>query len=483
MSQAPIPFANVQESGYDELGGASPGAFNVVVDGRGVVRKRPGIAASSLVTSDVVDANGLVGVYVTYGGDVFAVGDSVGERPIYRITTASAVVLGGGAPPTGQYGNQRVVFAETEMLLLLAGGRDIQKVELATLNSARLGGPPPQSSHVIALSNRLLANDNLADKTKVRFSDIALGTTDYSNHEVWSLGGVGTSGYVTAEARPDNVVALAENTGEAFVFGTTTLQTFAPDAESVFAPLSTLELGCGAPYSIVKDDQAFHWVDSKRRIVKSDGRSYSVVSDGIQKTLDDIVVTSDAYGFQVKDGFLDVVGMKFDTDGRTFVYQKDVGWGQWAGWSGGNWAPLSLAASCISPLDGTCMVATTAGKVGRFSLDATTDFDDPIVARITTGYVNRDTSSQKLCNWITLALRRGDSGSTPGPHAYLRWRDRPGEWAGEIPIDLGASGDREIVLTFHGLGVYRYRQWQFEFSGTGQVSLVSATEEFTVLTV
>ena len=482
MTEAAIPFANLQESGFDELGGASPAAFNVIVDGKGVMSKRPGIAASS-VYSGVVDASGIIGVCVTKTGVVFAIVDNPGERPIYRVTATSAGLLGTGNAPTGLRGNDRPTFAETEMLVVIAGGREPQKIELASYASSRLAGTPPLASHIVGLSNRLLANDVFENKTRTRYSDVALGTTTYAGHEEWDMGGVGTSGYFTAEARPDDVVALAENTGEAFVFGTTSLQTFAPDPETQFAPVSTIELGCGAPYSVIKDDNAFHWMDSKRRLVKSDGRGYSVESDAIQKTIDDMTTASDAYGFKVQDGFLDATCWKFPTDGRTFVYQKDVGWGQWSGWSNGNWSPLIVGAVAVSPLDGTCFVATTTGRVGAFSLDATTDFGDPIVARVTTGYVNRDTANQKHCECVRIALRRGDSGSTPGPQGWLRWRDRPGAWVGNIPVDLGSSGDREIVLTFYGLGVYRYRQWQFEFSGTGQVSLVSATEQFTVLPV
>jgi hypothetical protein len=483
MTSGPIPFTNLQESGFDELGGASPTAFNVVVDGKGVVSKRPGIQAATGVYSGVVDATGFDGAYVAQDGSVFATVGGGAERPIYRLSTVAAAALGGGLPPAGLRGSSRPVFAETEMLIVIAGGREMQKIEKAAFVSARLGGPPPIASHVISLSNRLLANDLQDDKTKVRYSDVALGTTTYAGHEVWSLGGVGTSGYFTAEVRPDEVVALADNTGEAWVFGQTTLQTFTADPETKFSPVSSIELGCGAPYSIVKDDDSFHWVDQKRRIVKSAGRGYEVESTSIQRTLDGMETTADAYGFQVADGFLDAMCWKFPTDGRTFVYQNGIGWGQWSGWSNttNNWTPLIVGAVAISPIDGTTLVATTTGRVGQFSLDATTDFGDPIVARITTGYLNRDTSDWKQNKWVKLALRRGDSGETPGPQGFLKWRDRPGEWTGQIPVDFGSSGDREIVLTYNALGVYQYRQWQFEFSGAGQVSLVSATEEFEVL--
>lgn len=477
---APIPFANLQESGQDPLGGGAPLAMNVIIDGKGVVSKRPGLRASGDLYAGLVNASGIEGIYATKTGTVFAVASGASERPIYRVTSASFAAVSGGAPPTGLRGSARPTFAETEMLVVIAGGREPEKVELATLLSARLGGSPPISTHVVALSNRLLLNDTFADMTKVRYSDVALGTTSYAGHEVWSLGGVGTSGYFTAEARPDNVVALADNTGEVFVFGQSTLQTFAPDNVLVFTPVSTLEVGCSAPYSIVKLDSDFYWLDHKRRLVKSGGRGYEVISDPIQRTLDGMETASDAFGYHVTLGFLDALVWTFPNDGRTFVYQKDVGWGQWSGWDGA-WTRFIVNAACLSPLDGAVFVGTTTGYVGELSLDAATDLGGTVRAQVTTGYLNRETDAKKQCQCVRFSLRRGDASSTPGPQAYFGWRDRPGAWEQRIPIDLGSSGDTDIVVEFRSLGVYRRRQWFFEFSGNTALSLVSADEEFEVL--
>lgn len=482
MTSGAIPFANLQESGYDELGGASPIAVNVMVDARGVVSKRPGIeAATGLATSSVIEATGLSGVYATNDGNIFAVGDTLAERNIYRVTAAGATALNSGGSPHGLRGNERPVFAETEMLLLLAGGREPQKVELATLLSNRLGGSPPIATHVIANNNRLLMNDIQADKTKARYSDVALGTTTYAGHESWSLAGVGTSGYFTAEARPDNVVALGENTGEVFVWGTGTTQTFGPDASLVYAPIATIELGMGAAYSSIKQDAQFHWFDHKRRFVTSDGRGYDHISKPIQKQLDAMATVNDCFGARVTGGNVDQLLWTFPTDGRSFAYQKGVGWAQWMGWDTGtgNWSRLIVNGFASVPGEATTLVCTTTGRIGKFSVDAATDFGAPIVARVVTGYLNRETENKKQCLAVRLALRRGQTTE----QAYFGFRDRPGDEWTRIPIELGPSGDTETVVEFRSLGVYRRRQWYFEFSGDSALALVSATEEYEVLEV
>ncbi len=479
MTAAQIPFANSQESGWDELGGASPSAMNVIVDGKGVVRKRPGIVASPLATSDVIDASGLDGIYVTNGGTVFVVGGGGGERPIYRVTASAAGALSGGVSPYGLRGSDRPVFAETEMLVVIAGGREIQKIDLALMTSDRLGGTPPIASHVVANNLRLLANDIQVDKTKVRYSDVAIGETTYAGNEDWALAGVGTSGYFTAEANPDAVVALGQTTGEVVVWGQTTSQVFAPDADLIYAPISTLELGMGAAYSAIKVDNDFMWLDPKRRFVKSDLRSFNVISAPIQKTLDSITTIDDCFGYRVTQGPLDAVVWTFPTDGRSFCFQLGAGWSQWMGWDG-NWSRF-IVNGLTQPLTQTNpLVCTTTGKVAELSLDAATDLGESVNAYITTGYLNRDTEQWKHCLKIRLAFRRGNTSSTPGPQAFVRWRDRPGAWEGLLPIDLGSSGDTEIVVEFPALGMYRRRQWMFEFTGSSALALVSATEEFEV---
>lgn len=477
MTSAIIPFTNEQESGFEELAGSSPVAMNVIIDGKKVVSKRPGLTESDIATSTVVDVNGLDGIYVTNGGAIYTVGSTVAERPIYRVTSGGSIALSGGGTPNALPGHGRPVFAETELLLVLAGGREIEKVVLSTDASSRLAGDPPLATHVVANNLRLLANDVFVDKTKVRFSDIAIGDTSYAGNEEWDLAGVGTSGYFTAEAAPDDVVALGQTTGEVAVWGQTTTQVFGPDADLIYAPIATLELGMGAPYSAIKVDDAFMWMDPKRRFVRSDGRSFTVLSQAIQKTLDAITDVSDCFGYRVTQGPLDAVVWTFPSDGRSFCYQLGGGWGQWMGWNG-NWSRfivngLSQPLSQPNPL-----VCTTTGYVGELSLDSSTDFGEPVNAYITTGYLNRDTEAWKHCLKIRLALRRGNTSSSP--QAFVRWRDRPGAWEGSIPVDLGSSGDTEIVLEYAALGVYRRRQWMFEFSGDSALALVSATEEFEV---
>lgn len=495
MPSAPIPFVNQQSTGQDALSGAPGVAINVMVDQAGTIRRRPGIAAAPGVMSGVVDALGISGLYSTVGGKLYAIGATPLFRRFYAVGPAAATALGAPFSDSTLAGNGRPVFAETQLLLVVAGGEVIEKVVLSSDAVSRLGGDPPRASHVAANSSRLLGNIAITsatvdyDKSVVRFSGISNGNTSYANMEVWTEGAiVGGAGHFSAEANPDPVVAIYENTNEVFCFGTRSLQVFAPDGAisdtgipAGWSPSVTRELGCSAPYSIIKQNQQFSWLDDLRRFVLSDARSEGVISDPIKRELDNIGTVSDCFGYRVTTGPLDAMVWTFPTDGRTYAFQKGSGWAEWMGWANGNLAPLMVTCSTIAPLSHDVLVGTADGRIGRFSLDAQDDFGEPILVRVDSGYINRGTDERKHCRQVIVAIRRGATGASASSKALLSWRDNPGPFCAPIEIELGPLGDTEIVVQLTSLGVYRRRQWRFEYSGPEDLALVGMSEEFDVL--
>lgn len=472
-----VPFVNAQESGLEELAGASPSAMNVVCDTRGTVRRRPGIAAYSGAPAGVIDAAGIAGLYATLDGTLFAVTAPNPALDTYHVTAGAATSIG------AVDGTGRPVFAETEILLLIAAGSFPQKVELTgTYNMSVLAGPPPECSHILAQNLRLLANDTVVDKTKVRYSSISQGTLDYSGHEIWDPAlGNPRAGFFTAEARPDPVVALGENTNEVFIFGSGTTQVHAPDAALVYAPVSAIEVGCSAPYGTVKVDADFLWLDHRKRFVRSNGRGFDPIGGAsIQKTIDAIGTVSDVYGYHVAMGAVAATAWSFPSDGRTFVFQEGIGWGQWAGWDGGNWTPFPVLSHHLRSGTGENLVGLTTGEIGVLSFDASTDLGTRINAYCETGFLDRGTSAQKQCVEVRVTIKRGHA-TTGEPFGLLYWRDSLGEWESPLEVSLGASGDYETTVRFRSLGVYRTRQWRFQFDGDPELILVKVEEDFEVL--
>lgn len=472
MPQKRIPFVPQQATGLDELAGAGREAINVVIDESGSVKRRPGIVQWS--TENLGDS--ISAIHATVNGDVFALRGATAVYQFWRVTPTGAARLTG----IDLVGLVRPVIAETESILVACAGNHPVKLILATEETSNLDGSPPFASHVIAQSSRLMMNDTAGDLTKVYYSAPALGS-DFSGFENWNATTGG--GFFTAEARPDPVVALGENTNEAFVFGTTTVQVWSPDARTVFFPTSTREHGMASPYSLVKGEQFFFYLDHRRRFVLSDGREAQVISGPIQGALDALATVSDCYGFRIQTGSTDAVAWTFPSDGRTFVYQRGAGWAQWHGWNeaSSTFMPLTVRSVTHNPVTNDTLCGLEDGSVGVFRSGVSTDLGVRMVARVTTGFLNNGTDAKKHCRNVRFAMRRGTGSGSSDPVAFFRFRDRPGAWEATIPIEIGDSADTEIVLEFRSLGVYRRREWQFEFSGTEDLTLTEATEEFEVL--
>lgn len=483
MPTEALPFVNALQSSDEELAGASPEALNVTVDGAGAVFRRPGITPffdldyfGGQVTLQAASA-----LHVTESGQVFAIvprgPDSPTVQDVYTIARNGYQRIGSLPAIT------RPIVTETEMLLVIAAGMPLRKIELALPNAVPpLGGDPPSATHVTHNSLSLLANDRVIDRTKIRYSGIALGTTTYAGHEDWSIG-EGSGGFFTAAASPDPVVALHDNTNEVWVFGSRTLQLFGPDTSRVFAPTATMEVGCSAPYSVVKREGEFYWLDHARRFVRSSGRGTEVLSRPIHGVLQSLSDVSDCFGYRVLLGSLDCVVWTFPGAGRTFVLQEGAGWAQWAGHSHVTNQAELLAITChtYNRLTGENLVGCTGGEaigVLRRGL-AYDNGEDPIKAHVTTGFQNRDTDRRKQCNSVRLTFRRGRETSTrPEIRGHLTWRDSLGAWEPPVAIVLDGA---QPVCELRSLGTYRRRQWRYTFGDSVEdLALAGAEEDFTV---
>ena len=477
MPEERIPFLPNQETGWEELAGAGQVAMNVVVDGKGAVRRRPGIEEYFNVDGTVVDAAGISNIYSTVGGKLYVLSEGSGTKNVYRVSPSGISQISGVVP-----GSERPVFAETQSLLTIAAGAKIQKITLSNDTLERLGGDPPESTYVVANASRLLnleiTNPDLRDNINYSAPQAGAGIDGY---ETWN--GVGDSGSFPANARPDPNVALAENTNEIFVFGSSNLQTFAPDQQQVYGPVNTREFGCSAPYSVIKDDQNFAWLDDRRRVVHSDGRTFNILSDPIKQTLDSMDDVSDAFGYRVVRGAVDALVWSFPSDGRTFAFQRGGGWSQWSSWDPdrNNWGPFIVTCLTSQLADAENIVGLSNGRMGKIRTRAATDLGNNINSYVTTGFIDHGTQLRKRCIGVRLNMRRGTSTKTTTPVALLSWRDDTGAWNPPLEVSLGTTGERNPVVRFWSLGVYRERQWRLNFMGDDELVVASVTEEYEVL--
>lgn len=520
ISQAPLLFGNYQQSGLDELAGASPLSMNVVsavvsgsnselgtsdlrVGNRGTyITRRPGIQQYAGAPTTAIDAGGLSAIYVTVAGVMYVIGGTT-KRSIYVVDATGSKNLSnvsqGDLP-----GTTRPVIAETSTLLAITGGGRAQKIDLTAGTCSPLL-TAPAGKFVCANSARLLIDDPVY--TSVANFSAADFNTKYdatSGYEVWNGAQAGAgnstlSGSIRADAKPDPLVALGENTDEIWLWGSRSVQTYTPDGSTIvtgnisvsttWAPVGSQEIGCIAPYSVIRVDQNFAWLDHHRRFVASDGKTISSLSDDIQQTLNDLAVVSDCFGYRFNEGPFDCLIWTFPTAGITLCYQTNGGWSQWSQQSASNnWAPFPAACHHRRQDTQENLIGTADGYMLQLKNGTPTDYSTTLGAAtninafVTTGFLNHGGDGRKQCRVVRLALRRGTTTAVNEPVALLSWRDDTGPFGPPVQIGLGNPNDRQLVVSLRNLGgTYRRRQWKFEFMGPETFILAGAAEEFDTL--
>lgn len=494
MPSASIVFGNQQATGDAPLAGAPELAYNVVTDGAGAVRRRPGIVAytpfdeaeaetpySDALFFDQIYDMSVTGIDSFDGQPVWVAGKTnvVPDKPYSHIWTINDDGIYDFAQGTASgmaRGEERPRFAQTQFRLIIVagGGAGFNPGTTIASGVAATWGSTYMAGQIAALAQRLFINDTTSTTTRNRIHYTGVGSAGNLTF--------GALSFTSAEARPDSVLALRENSNELFVFGERSLQVFVPDGQTILAPQRTINRGCAAAHSVVQANEHYGWLDEQRQIIVSDGRDIDEVSAPIAGTLDAIDTVSDCYGFRVNTDQFDLMNWHFPTDGRMFSYQKGSGWSQWSTWDVdyGHVAP-DITAHYYWPEENLHLVGREDGSICQLSTSAYTDMGETIKAEVTTGFINHGTDAKKFTDALHLTFKRGQTatGSTE-PLILLSWRDDYGTWGTPRQIGLGTVGDYVVTKTLRSLGGYRRRQWKLEFTHDAELVLASVTEDFTV---
>jgi hypothetical protein len=465
---APIDIAGGQVSGVDDLGSAASTVVNWEADESGVVRPRPPLVTHTLsnVTATTVIGSVVWSTYlvtVTDNRYVWSVSQALPEVGEARSTATTT---------TQVEGDLRVTFALGDSYVYMAGGGQIQRWGPSLATSEVLSSSP-RCTHVAALSNYLVAND-IDNPDQFKWSDIGEG--DWTT---WPA-----ANFNTADARPDPIVGIFENTNELFVFGQQTLQVYAPGADPLlpFEVASTINTGLGAPYAFTRLDEQVVFLDDKRRVVIGDGRSNAPISDAIQKDLRDLTTISDCWMYREERGQHSSLVVRFPTEGRTFVYSlKSQRWSERQKYTApfqGDW-PVNTYS--YWPARDYHMFGSTVSGFYRFGTSGQ-ELSAPLVCERTTGWSDFGTPNKKRSARIQATMRRGTAaeGATPGAFE-LRKQDDDGPWSDWTQLSVGTPSDyRQTMFAYVG-GVFRRRRYGMRYSNTEDFSLVSMHDDVTDL--
>ena len=470
-AQAPIDFASGQKSSDEPLAGAIPQSINVIVDNAGAIHLRPGISTwEDFGASPLRDATTSVDGIVVWNDYVVYV---TSDRLIHaQLGPGNGVDLSDATAATQLDGPNRPVMIATRSFAVMAGGGQLQLWDgPVSALSRRITGGAPAATHVVGISTRLVVNP-VGSSGQIQWSD------PLNAYETWS------GEFKELENRPDPLPALYENAGELIGGGTDSVETLAPDPAEIFTSIRTWTNGFGAPYSFVSDDESFGFLDSKRRIVLSNGRAYNPISDkGITASLQALPTVADCWAFSVHMAGRNLLGWHFPTAGRTFVWNTELqSWTEWRGFSGGQWTAWAAKSMAFWPGPRLHLVGLGDGTIGKLDSTSASDNGVPIVGEVYSGFENHQTDNWKQHVSTRFAFRRGvGTGTSPGPRCQLFWRDSSGAWEDPIELELGNADDPAPVIEVRSLGVYRMRQWRLRFSDNVPVTLIGAIETYEIL--
>lgn len=464
------------QSSLEELSGAQSALVNFLVDVGGAGRQRPGITSWEDFESGITNNSPVIGMYAWRTFLVFVLADRTiwawyGVGDVRPLSSASAA--------TQLDGTKRPIFAYDSQRIVITGGGATQKWEGIGLSS-RLGGSPPNATHIAYNAQRFVVN--AADNSGI----IYWTPPGVGNHEIWDTTGDGTveaagAGFSEAEAAPDPVIALHANSNEVFAFGTQTTQVFVADATVSFAVGASLGVGCSASYSIIDTDQSFAWLDEHRRFVYSSGREFDAISSpAMTKDIGALGTVSDCWGTRIRIGSWDLLLWVLPTEGRALYFDRDTKkWGEWRSTNGEYWAPWIGQSYYYWADKNLHLVGLSDGRIGVLTFDSFQDDGRPIKCVARPGFQDWGSLKRKSCERVQLQMKRG--ATLPGesaPEVELRYRDGLGAFRSAIRKSLGA-GDYNPVVDKYALGMYRARQYELVYNANAEFVLTGAMETFT----
>lgn len=446
-----------------------------VPDGGFVTRRRPGMVEfCDLGTA----AQGDGGFYwdaagkaiVVSGGKTFELFE---DGTFADLTTAT---LQSGVPVTfadGRlYANPAWLYLANGNLVYLNGGNTTAPTDANT----------PAATHVAWINSRFIANESGSNKFDFTSTNPA---TSLLENDYWS----DPSNPLSCDARGDNLAALFTAWQEIYSWGQEGLEIWQDDGVTPFSPLpgAFAEAGLEAPYSVVRSDNtifALCVIDSKRCVVKLQGRAPSVVSEPIARILSDMETVSDAIGDIIAVGGMAIYLLTFPTANQTWAYDyKNDTWVRWGYWSDINGIYdrfLGQHAFFVKPWNKHLIMSRIDGKIYELSRDA---FDDAgrtmNTVRHTIWIDHNEVWKRKKANEFYVKAK---SGGTDTASLLVSWLDNGSlEYSSEMALDFNPIGNYDFLSKNNRFGMYRSRKYRFRWTDNSDLVLVGATEGIEVL--
>ena len=325
----------------------------------------------------------------------------------------------------------------------------------------------------------------------------------------------------TAEAHPDNILAVANDHRELWLFGDFSTEVWVNTGNASF-PFeringAVIEEGIAARWSIAQLDNSLFWLGKNKngqgRVVRANGYQPQVISTrAIEKAIAGYSDITDAWACAlIWEGHAWYV-LSFPSADATWVY--DATTGMWHEWSSRN------SIGEFKRFIGNCYAFAynkhlfgdyEDGDIYEFGSDTYTDNGEPIVRTRRAQHISEENKNLFMSRLtIDMEMGVGDSnyssstyiyhtlggshtlgggltlggelspGGSVNPQAMLRWSDDGGhKFGNEHWVTLGKQGEYKKRAVWNRLGRSRDRVYELNITDPVKVILIDAHAEIT----
>lgn len=293
--------------------------------------------------------------------------------------------------------------------------------------------------------------------------------------------------FASAEGSPDGVVGILSTFREWWVFGTNSIEVWY-DAGSADFPFQRLqggyiEIGCDAPFSIVKLDNSIFWLGKDSRgngiIYKANGYTPQRISThAIEWQIQQYDTLSDAIGYSYQQDGHSFYVLTFPNGNCTWVYDASTqAWHERASFSNGSFG--RHRSNCQVFFNNNVIVGDYLnGNVYILDLNVFSDSDYPQKWLRSWRALPTGTNNLKRQSHHSLQLdcETGvglNSGQGVDPQVMLRWSDDGGHtWSNSHWVSIGRIGNYGSRAIWRRLGMTtKLRDRVYEISGTDPVKI------------
>lgn len=366
------------------------------------------------------------------------------------------------------------VMAAGRSDLLIVDGKNGYTYDGTTFAKITDADFPSSPTHCVYLSGRFIVNKGGSDEFYI---------SAVEDPTSW-----GALDFASAEANPDDVLAIGATNKDLYLIGKDTTQPFynSGNADFPFDPYqNVMEIGIYAKYSLAKGATGFFWLAANEEgdafVVRVSGMQYQVVSDDeLSWQINQQSSITDAVGSLFRHNGKTWYELTFPQDDITYVLNVvDGGWHRRKSYGMGR-----HRASGFGYLNGKILCGDYTNN-NFYSLDYDAyDENGATMERIRRTQVIHVDQRQMLFHELVLDMQTGvgiNDGQGSDPNMQMRYTDDGVTWSSWLGASIGKIGETGVRVKWSKLGASANRAFEFRQADPVKTHMFNAFAEVEVL--